>query len=266
MNLLIYILFPIASICSNIYNEDLVKDSLLISQNTYCDNNEINKESLVEKVLETDYDKAIIGYNTKYDSIFVAFRGSNNIQDWINNFHISKIYPYDKYENVGVENGFYSIYKTFELPIFSNIVYLSIKYNTSNLILTGHSLGAALSTLLAFDILNDDVYEGFNIHSIITFGSPRVGNYEFSNAIKNINSFRITHYYDIVPHLPQELLNYYHIGQEVWYNEDNTEYKICDDEDSEDKSCSNSCAPTKCTSTSDHLNYLNFTMGSEGEC
>lgn len=266
MNLLIYFFLPIIVFGSNFYNEDLVKDSLLIAQNTYCDINMINNESIVEKVLEIDYDKAILGYNNKYDAIFVAFRGSNNIQDWISNFHVSKIYPYEKYENVGVEKGFYSIYKTFDSPIFSNIVYLSLKYDTNNIILTGHSLGAALSTLLAFDILNDEVYDGLKIYSLITFGSPRVGNKEFVNSFININSFRITHYYDIVPHLPQEFLKYNHICQEVWYNEDNTDYKICDDEDFEDNTCSNSCSPTKCTSTSDHLNYLNFTMGTEGDC
>ena len=266
MKLLIYFLLPIIIFGSNIYNENLVKDCLLIAENTYCEINKINNESFVEKVLEINFDKAILGYNNKYNAIFVAFRGSSNIQDWISNFHFSKIYPYEKYENVGVEKGFYSIYKTFDSPIFKNIVYLSIKYNTQNIILTGHSLGAALSTLLAFDILKDDVYEGYNIYSLITFGSPRVGNKEFVNSINNINSFRITHYYDIVPHLPQELLKYRHIYQEVWYNEDNTDYKICDDKDFEDNTCSNSCAHTKCTSTSDHLNYLNITMGKKGDC
>ena len=83
----------------------------------------------------------------------------------------------------------------------------------------------------------------------------------------NINSIRVTHYYDMVPHVPEEFLGYRHISQEVWYNEPNTEYTLCDDENgSEDDNCSNSCSPTKCTSTSDHLDYLQIKMGEGGYC
>ena len=102
--------------------------------------------------------------------------------------------------------------------------------------------------------------------SVINFGSPRVGNPEFvasfNQYASSIIHYRITHHYDIVPHVPEELLGYLHISNEVWYNEDNTKYKTCSDSNGEeDKTCSDSCSPTHCTSTSDHLNYLNVTMG-----
>jgi len=74
-------------------------------------------------------------------------------------------------------------------------------------------------------------------------------------------SYRVTHYYDIVPHVPEEFMGYSHISNEIWYNEENSEYTICNDKMDEDDNCSNSCSPTKCTSTSDHLYYLNVTMG-----
>ena len=45
---------------------------------------------------------------------------------------------------------------------------------------------------------------------------------------------------------------------------DNSEYKICNDYNNvEDDNCSNSCAPIHCTSTSDHLYYLNVTIGND---
>ena len=85
---------------------------------------------------------------------------------------------------------------------------------------------------------------------------------------KNYNfiSYRITHYNDIVPHLPLESLGYNHIPQEVWYNKDNTKYKICNDYYIEDDECSNSCYPLNCDSISDHKYYLNITFGREGSC
>ena len=70
-----------------------------------------------------------------------------------------------------------------------------------------------------------------------------------------------------MPHVPQQFLHYNHIPHEIWYNEDNTELKDCNDMNlEEDPLCSNSCGPIHCTSTSDHLNYLNISMGSEGDC
>ena len=45
----------------------------------------------------------------------------------------------------------------------------------------------------------------------------------------------------------------------------NNNYRICEDSvTEEDPKCSDSCAPVSCISTSDHLYYLNVTMGSSG--
>jgi hypothetical protein len=67
----------------------------------------------------------------------------------------------------------------------------------------------------------------------------------------------------MVPHVPEEFMGYLHVSNEVWYNEGNTDFIICDDYNIEDNRCSNSCSPIHCTSTSDHLYYLNVSMGSD---
>lgn len=74
---------------------------------------------------------------------------------------------------------------------------------------TGHSLGAAIAALCAFDLYDN----GYNIVEVYTFGQPRVGDATFA---KNYNerfdgySYRVVHYADIVPHLPPELLDFTH--------------------------------------------------------
>ena len=98
-----------------------------------------------------------------------------------------------------------------------------------------------------------------------------MGNPEFVKMFRkfNINSIRVTHYYDIVPHLPQERFGYQHIPSEIWYNEDNTKFIKCNDTDlnsDEDDNCSNSCYPIHCTSVDDHMNYVNVNMGIDGDC
>lgn len=247
------------------YDEDLAKNSVLIAQQTYCPTTKIiNDNSEINAVVHKDGEEAIVGFDKKYNSIFVGFKGSTNIINWLNNIRIVKTNPYDQYPEAAVEKGFYNMYRKLDSLIYPRIIDLSIRHNNSNIMVTGHSLGAALATLFTFDIMYDNVYEDFNIHSLITFGSPRVGNKQFSDLIKNITSFRVTHYYDMVAHIPFEFLDYLHISQEIWYNEPNTEYNHCDDEYYEDVSCCNSCDSFNCISIEDHLNYLNVTMGEDG--
>ena len=56
---------------------------------------------------------------------------------------------------------------------------------------------------------------------IYTFGSPRVGNEEFSNYFFSIIPSelysRVTHYNDLVPHALSQLIGYKHVGNEVWF-------------------------------------------------
>jgi predicted lipase len=60
--------------------------------------------------------------------------------------------------------------------------------------------------------------------SLVTFGSPRVGNVDYSalfSTICNI-TWRVVHYHDIVPHLPPrstDVLQFWHVAQEIWYDQ-----------------------------------------------
>ena len=252
------------------YDVQLSSVALNISQASYCiaDKNiwdcfTCNNENTLEYYSLHKGEYSIYGYNIEYDSIFVAFRGSSNIQNWISNAKFTKVHPYSDY--ILIDKGFYEVFKSNKNTIYENINMISKKYNTKKIIITGHSLGGAIGTILSFDMM----YNMFPyMINLITFGSPRVGNNEFVNLFNsyNIYSTRITHYYDIVPHLPQSLLNYKHIPQEIWYNEANSNYKICNDNFNEDDTCSNSCAPLKCKSVDDHENYMNIHMGINGYC
>lgn len=254
------------------YDMNLVETALNLSQSSYC-MSDLDKWSCATcsdmnvyetKVLKDD-ELVIFGYNARYESIFIGFRGSSNIRNWIDNLHVSKIAPYED-TRILVEKGFYHVYNALRPEVYKVLNNLTGKYNTTNILLTGHSLGGAIATMFSFDFCYYST--SYEPTYLVTFGSPRVGNDIFSAyfASCSVNSLRITHYYDMVPHVPEELLGYKHISQEVWYNEDNTMYQLCDDLDYEDPLCSDSCAPMKCTSTSDHLNYLNISMGNEGFC
>lgn len=272
MIILILFFLMVKSIFANEYNEMLAKTALNISQSTYCLNYSSNwncatcsSENEYQKLISHDNELIIIGYNTIYKTLFASFRGSVNTQNWIANIHFSQIQPYNN-TDISVEKGFYNLFTNLKPYVINGIEDVSKKYNTNDLLITGHSLGGALSTLLAFELLYVENTE-MNI-KLITFGCPRVGNDKFVTFFNDysIYSNRITHYYDMVPHIPQQFLKYDHISQEIWYNEENNEYKLCNDQDNEDPTCSDSCGPIHCTSTSDHMNYMNITMGTIGDC
>jgi len=255
------------------FEQNIANSALHLSQSAYCMTHNSNWDCItcdssnkLDFVLEEHSELVIQGYNSDTNSLFVSFRGSANIPNWIDNIQLSKITPYTD-KNIQVEKGFYKAYNYLKPDIIDNLHKLVTKYDTNRLFITGHSLGASMATLLAYDILT--IYTEFQLSYLITFGSPRVGNPEFVNSFTKYNkgvSYRFTHYYDIVPHVPEEFFGYLHLSNEIWFNEDNTHYDECNDTGGEDPSCSNSCSPIHCTSVSDHLHYMNITMGSDGTC
>ena len=72
--------------------------------------------------------------------------------------------------------GFTQMWDTFKEEIIDYASTLHKKYPTSSMLITGHSLGAALSTLCAYDMKfalpSIDIY-------LYNIGSPRVGNTAF---------------------------------------------------------------------------------------
>jgi hypothetical protein len=80
------------------------------------------------------------------------------------------------------------------------------------LVLTGHSLGAALATLAA------SVFPGCRL---VTFGSPRVGDAAFANASLATEVERYVDCSDVVTEVPPErLLGYAHLGQMRYIDRD----------------------------------------------
>ena len=85
---------------------------------------------------------------------------------------------------------------------------------------TGHSLGAALCTLF---VMENAAKHKFDIGTLCTFASPRVGNMEFVRTFNQlpIDSWRIVNVHDVVPKLPPHipiLLDYDHVDTECSFD------------------------------------------------
>jgi len=79
------------------------------------------------------------------------------------------------------------------------------------MLFTGHSLGAALATLLAGLKTPDALY---------TFGSPLVGDADFIATLSGVKSFRYVDCCDIVARVPPKQLGYMHLGQPYYIAQD----------------------------------------------
>jgi len=81
----------------------------------------------------------------------------------------------------------------------------------TSLIMTGHSLGAALATLVA-SILRPTL--------LATVGSPRVGNEDFKRVFGSLECVRVVDCCDAVTELPPELPAYVHICPPLYITKD----------------------------------------------
>lgn len=183
----------------------------------------------------------------------LSFRGTDpsDLKNWIADLYASKTKPLVGCDGCLVHAGFHDSF----LSVRSQVIgFLNQVENLETVYITGHSLGAALSALAAWDLQYNNPTA--KIGTFYNFGQPRVGNDAFANSFKSqpFQEFRVVHYKDVVPHLPTEGMGFHHVPTEVFYNEASSSYTVCDGS-GEDNSCSDQFAFPD--SVSDHLDYLN---------
>lgn len=200
-----------------------------------------------------------VGYTSSQSAIYVVFRGSESMSNWISNID-AILTDYPQCSGCKVHKGFYNAQQGALSGVLSEVKNLKEKFPSYTVIVTGHSLGAALATLTSVDIQN----AGLGPVRMFNYGCPRIGNTAFaewySSTISDHN--RITHHKDIVVHSPMHE-RFTHIDKE-WYEPDNSvpvTVKSCNGY--EDKDCS---YQWHFTSVDDHLWYLGLKLGDDGEC
>jgi len=184
--------------------------------------------------------RILVGKLRDQAGCLVAFRGSDNVENWVRDLEIWKVFPSTFEECAGckVHSGFYDIWRNVRGLVMSALkdVGCAPASLTDNVLyVTGHSLGAALTHLAMFSL--DDA--GYRIAKTYSFEAPRTGNRVFSDSFtqrftRRFPVFRVTHHMDPVPHLPLEAMGYTHVQTEVYYNKTGG-YKLCPQ--LEDKSC-----------------------------
>jgi triacylglycerol lipase len=161
------------------------------------------------------------------NDVYVVWRGTKNGIEWKQDakfFHTPcSFLPQRADKTINVELGFHELYVTGGTsPSPQNAVknYLNKLTNKKNrtVWVTGHSLGGALSTLNACDLLEN--VTGFKAIRLYNFAAPRVGDENFADIFdaqtlinRKPGAFRIVNDRDIVPKLPLEIFGYKHVNQ-----------------------------------------------------
>lgn len=191
----------------------------------YCKNPRASDFKPYSVLLNTSTDThGYIAVSQSRRQVIVAFRGTQDLENWITNLNFLKkpdtnIKLCLNETAVGlVHGGFYEAYLSVQMQMRQSLHELQATAGGYELIVIGHSLGAALATLAAADLACAPI---LGQPVVYNYGSPRVGDKTFSDfATKTINIYRHTHWKDIVPHVPPEdVFGFWHVGNEHFLQE-----------------------------------------------
>jgi len=205
------------------FDWNIITTSVWLSAASYCDTKDYLTRTYkgpstgfkpVVAIDETTYDtQGFVGYLSSQKKIYVVFRGSTSITDWLED--LSETLCDSEYCNgCSVHCGFQETEKKAFPLVLNAVLKVHSMFPDYSIVVTGHSLGAAVATLTTLDLLAAKLGVPVSLHN---FGSPRVGNDAFATFASNtiVDRTRNTHYKDIVPHVPMHE-RFTHISGE-WY-------------------------------------------------
>jgi hypothetical protein len=149
-----------------------------------------------------DADGVYAGYCGVESANTFVFRGSDNTQDWLDDFYcIPTLHSKLGTCHAGMLRGIDACYAWVRNVLASNPASWPIY-------LTGHSLGGAHARLIAGLLAAD----GIKVASLVTFGSPKPACLQLKNLIASNGMQHVSyrHMQDMVPTLPPDVLGYIH--------------------------------------------------------
>lgn len=155
--------------------------------------------------------------------VVISYRGTATCLEWIENLRATltclpdddDVAKKESREPILVQRGFLSMYTSGGTESLRDTVREEIEkilktYNNEplSITITGHSLGAALATLTAYDITNKLLFAGgagnAPLVTVVSFGGPRVGNKAFRRQLEKTGTkvLRIVNSDDPITKLP----------------------------------------------------------------
>ncbi|KAJ9089357.1 hypothetical protein DSO57_1013730 [Entomophthora muscae] len=200
--------------------------------------------------------RAVLLLDKKRDEIILTFRGSHTLDNWISNL-VFFLTPALYAKDTQVHYGFKQACDALMFNIFDPLKKILNEHPNYKLIITGHSLGAAVATLAASDLLHRKMITPKRLH-LFTYGEPRTGNLAFVRWLNSqpAHITRVVNENEIVPHVPPASFGSAHHSTEMYIH--NNKSRICSTKEIEDPTCSLSRFPN--LSILNHLRYWDVYM------
>jgi Lipase (class 3) len=200
---------------------------------------------------ETDL-QGYIGLLKSTRMMYVVFRGSSSRLNWRADFEIIRR-DYDTYPECecSVHTGFYKATENLKDETIYAVSNLKRETGYKTVIVTGHSLGAAVAQLMGMELTAVDIY-----NEVYNYGQPRIGNNKYAEFVNKImkSLYRFTHDRDMVPHIPPRDVGYLHSCREI-FEDKMGKLKECSSVECEDPECADQYRLSQ-TNTDDHSYYL----------
>ena len=218
-------------------------------------------------VSETSTDKFytynyILWRSDEYKKYIIAFPGTNEILELLNEATSIKLVEYSSGSNIKIVKYFKELALELRELIFTKENLDDIAAHPGyQFIAIGHSLGGAVATVVLYDgVSKGYINSNTNEPILITFGQPRTGNENFvvdlNKKIKTV--MRVVRDGDIVASLPYSLINnpYRHLGGLILVNREMTSMTYCPKDIGEDYPDA-ICERTKSINVNFHTFYFN---------
>ncbi len=154
----------------------------------------------------------LMGHNPATRTAFLSFRGTSDVAEWVADIDAVP----DDYQPINgfgqVHSGFQDVYQLIRANIAAQLA--AATAGCDQILVTGHSLGAALAVLAAPDIARNMPPNAIEPR-LITFAGPKVGLNDFAAKFNALieSCFRVVNFLDVVPFLPPS--PYVHVGAQI---------------------------------------------------
>lgn len=145
-------------------------------------------------------------------AIVITFRGSYSVRNWITDATFTFTDP-KLCDGCLAELGFWSSWVVVRDSIIETLNHTVSEHPDYEVVVVGHSLGAAVATLAAADIRT----KGHPSAKLYAYASPRVANPALAKHITaQDGNYRFSHIDDPVPKLPLLTMGYVHVSPEYF--------------------------------------------------
>ncbi|KAJ3412662.1 hypothetical protein HDV05_000412 [Chytridiales sp. JEL 0842] len=184
---------------------------------------------------------SVFGYaaiNIPHRRFVLSFRGTRTLDNWLSDLMIAK----PDYELPGesvpegakIHYGFLKLWESVKEEVLTILEGFVKAHPGFELWVTGHSMGGAVATLAAVDIMHS-MDESILAESIklLTIAQPRIGNTIFASWVNTLPlglKIRLVNQDDLTPHLPPAFADFLHNKVEMWIANEEGETLFCDDD------------------------------------